>query len=327
MASARHKALLIQWLKQKQLAPDKSAEALAVADIRPPAHAWQGFIDKLLLINGAALLLVGILFFFAFNWQAITRFHKFAALELLIVVSVIAYYRFSTRPSAHYLILAASVLVGVLLALYGQTYQTGADTWQLFASWALLISPWVWLAKLPSLWLLWLLLGNISLILYYQTFHGLLGVMFGSHTLLLTLFLFNSLSLAVWEWAAKTVFWLQQGRQEPRLLAVMTGFSSTWLMLSFIFNPDASTWYCLVLYGVWLLGGYAVYRYRIPDVFMLAGGCLSLILVSSVWWTHLFFKNTDGFALLLISFWVMITSGYAVRWLKIVAQEWQHHDG
>ncbi len=39
-------------------------------------------------------------------------------------------------------LLLATLLLGVFLALFGQTYQTGADPWQLFANWALLILPW-----------------------------------------------------------------------------------------------------------------------------------------------------------------------------------------
>ena len=40
-------------------------------------------------------------------------------------------------------LLAASLFVGALLALIGQIYQTGADTFEMFAAWAALILPWV----------------------------------------------------------------------------------------------------------------------------------------------------------------------------------------
>ena len=39
-------------------------------------------------------------------------------------------------------LIAASVLVGVLLAVIGQVYHTGADAYSLFAAWTLLILPW-----------------------------------------------------------------------------------------------------------------------------------------------------------------------------------------
>ena len=64
------------------------------------------------------------------------------------------------------LLLIASIITGSLLALFGQIYQTGADTWQLFFAWAILITPWVVIARFPALWLLWLGLINAFLLLY-----------------------------------------------------------------------------------------------------------------------------------------------------------------
>ena len=130
------------------------------------------------MANGGGLLVIGVIFFFAFNWQQITRFHKFALIESLVVASLAGYSYYFNKASSKVFVLAASVFVGVLLAFYGQTYQTGADTWQLFFMWALLITPWVVLAQFASLWLVWLILVNLSLFLYYQVFHGVFGLIF-----------------------------------------------------------------------------------------------------------------------------------------------------
>ena len=113
MTPAHHKALIKQWLSQKHIAPDKTEQALAIATVTPPASAWFGFLDRLLLSNGVGLILIGLIFFFAFNWQEITRFHKFAMLELLIVGTLVAHYKFAAKANANYLILVASVLLGV----------------------------------------------------------------------------------------------------------------------------------------------------------------------------------------------------------------------
>ena len=51
--------------------------------------------------------------------------------------------RACNRPAGKAALLAAALLTGGLLALIGQTYQTGADTFELFATWAALILPWV----------------------------------------------------------------------------------------------------------------------------------------------------------------------------------------
>jgi uncharacterized membrane protein len=39
--------------------------------------------------------------------------------------------------------------LGVLLALFGQTYQTGVDPWETFFNWALLMLPWTLPARSP----------------------------------------------------------------------------------------------------------------------------------------------------------------------------------
>ncbi len=62
---------------------------------------------------------------------------------------------------------AAAVLVGPLLGVYGQTYQTGADPWGLFAFWALLILPWVVVAHFTALWILTIALLDTALVLYW----------------------------------------------------------------------------------------------------------------------------------------------------------------
>lgn len=61
---------------------------------------------------------------------------------------------------------AGVVLTGVLLAVIGQIYQTGADSELLFAGWALLALPWVVIARAPWVWLFWLVLLNTSLALF-----------------------------------------------------------------------------------------------------------------------------------------------------------------
>ncbi len=325
MNPTRAKALIQQWTAQQKIPPQQLNHAFELADISPSANRWWHFLDKLLLANGGGLVLIGVVFFFAFNWQAIGRFHKFALIEALVLASMAAYSRYLVKPSAKVFILAASVFVGVLLAFYGQTYQTGADTWQLFAMWALLITPWVMLAQFAALWLLWLILVNLSLFLYYQVFHGLFGVLFSGQAMQLALFVVNTLALGVWEWAARRYDWLK-GRSEVRLLAIVSGLSVTWLMLDFIFNDSYRLAYIFVSYVLWLAVFYVVYRYKIKDLFMLAGASLSLIILSTALFADWLSLAKDGAGLFLIALWVILSSGVAMRWLRKLAQEQLTHD-
>ena len=83
----------------------------------------------------------------------------------------LAYWRLGPeRATGKAALLVAAILLGVLLALFGQTYQTGADTWELFATWAALITPWVIVGRFAGLWMLWLALLNVAIVLYFWFF-------------------------------------------------------------------------------------------------------------------------------------------------------------
>lgn len=319
---SKAKIAIQQWTAQGHIPPDKVQSALENTNITPSQHQWRTFLDKLLLANGGGLFLFGVVFFFAFNWQAITRFHKFAMIEALVLASLWAYNHWFTRPSAKVFLLAASVFVGVLLAFFGQTYQTGADTWQLFATWAMLITPWVFLAQLGALWLLWLMLVNLSIVLYYQVFHGLFGIVFSTEAMQLTLFIFNTFALACWELAATRYEWLK-GRNEARLLALASGFSMTWLMLEAIFSHHPYAVEIVFAYLVWLGLAYAVYRRQIADLFMLAVSALTFIIISTSVIAK-YFLNSDGAAFFLLAIWVIALSSVSIHWLHSIAKEGQH---
>ena len=49
------------------------------------------------------------------------------------------------------LALGAAVLAGSALVVYSQVYQSGADPWELFASWTVLALPFVLAARTPAL--------------------------------------------------------------------------------------------------------------------------------------------------------------------------------
>ena len=141
----------------------------AASKVLRPASSWFRWAERMLLILGSTLVLAGIIFFFAYNWAAMGRFLKFGLIEAGIIVCIVAaYLRGMSRLSGKVLVLSASVLVGVLLAVYGQTYQTGADAFELFVSWALLIIGWVIISEFAGLWLLWLVLLNAGAILYWD---------------------------------------------------------------------------------------------------------------------------------------------------------------
>ena len=104
----------------------------------------------------------------------------------------------------------------------GQTYQTGADTFELFAAWAAAILPWALVARFPALWIVWLALVNAAVALYFITF-GMWGMLFAPEKLLWLLFGVNTAALVVWEGlAAAGIAWLRE-RWSVRILATASG--------------------------------------------------------------------------------------------------------
>ncbi|MDX1788598.1 MAG: DUF2157 domain-containing protein [Psychrobacter sp.] len=164
----------IEQLLHQGLLPLKNTEAAAThLEVYPSKRTWLMFFDKALLIIGTVALVLSLVFFIAYNWQNIGKMGKFALVEGALVITIALYVALSFRKLRQrfqlirqLLLLIASIITGSLLALFGQVYQTGADTWQLFFGWALLITPWVLIARFPALWLLWLGLINACLLLY-----------------------------------------------------------------------------------------------------------------------------------------------------------------
>ena len=103
----------------------------AVQDVRDVA-VWHKWAVRTLAILGGTHLLAGVLFFFAYNWDDLAPFAKFAILQSAILISFVgAMFARIDKPVGEGLLIAASVLTGVLFAVVGQVYQTGADAWEL----------------------------------------------------------------------------------------------------------------------------------------------------------------------------------------------------
>lgn len=130
---------------------------------------WWRWIERALLFLGLVLVLAGVICFFAWNWAALNPFIKLGLIEAAILVCCgVAWWRGLDSMLGHAAQLAGAVFVGVFLAVYGQIYQTGADAYELFVGWALLILPWVALAQFAGLWLFWIGLVNVGLVLAFD---------------------------------------------------------------------------------------------------------------------------------------------------------------
>jgi len=105
---------------------------------------WSLWLDRGLLILGVALIVAGVGYFFAHNWQHLTENDKLGLAGGSVLIAFIgAIYAGADSFLGKLMLLTASLLVGVFIAVFGQIYQPGADTYELFQAWALLIFPWL----------------------------------------------------------------------------------------------------------------------------------------------------------------------------------------
>jgi len=136
---------------------------------RPSVTAWRQFGLTLLLALGTGLFLTGIIFFFAHNWSGLHHLAKFGILAAGIAGSSIASLFCRRYPLAQQmLLLVASVLVGVLLAVFGQAYQLKSNTG--FIAWALFILLWAVAADFHVLWLLFIAVLHIGIFVISPTY-------------------------------------------------------------------------------------------------------------------------------------------------------------
>lgn len=313
---SRFRSEVLDWFDAGRVAPDRELEVLRVAGITPSPAEWRVFLGQLTLWLGTIALAAAVIFFFAFNWDDLGRLAKFALVEAAILAGLLVCWRADLDGIAgKAALLLLSLLAGALLALTGQIYQTGADTFELFAWWAVLILPWVLVGRFSPLWLVWLALLNLAVLLYFQRaweMDGLLWALFG----------LNSLALVAWEAARRAgLEWLRDS-WPPRLVAIASAAMATALAVWAIMGGarGGSAALAVLAYVAWLAALYFWYRRRRPDLFMLAGGLLSLIVAVAALLSDNILGSGSG-GLLVIGLVVIGMSAGGAIWLKSVARE------
>jgi uncharacterized membrane protein len=312
------------WAKTGGIAPSRVREALIALDAIPTRDAWVRYLDRMLAWLGAVALAAALGFFIAANWQLLGRFGKLALVEAVVVVAiaVVAWQGLDTLRGRAALFVAA-LAVGTLLAFVGQTYQTGADSYELFVAWAIAILPWALVARQPALWLLWVGLLDMAAWLYAGLSLQWFGLLFGPRVALWMILAIHLTALAAWELAIQRgIAWLDV-RYGVRLLATGAGVAATALVVEAIVagrGRDERLWLALLAYLALLGGLYYAYRVRRVDPFILAAAVLSVIvvIVTALGEAGLF----DGFGGFLVAGVVIVAiAGAGAHWLRGLVRE------
>lgn len=158
---------LFQLAEAGLLEPAEFKQAARLGALRPSREAWLTAADRLFAFGGALLLAAAVIFFFAWNWGDMHRFAKLGvALGALAGCTTTAFFCRPFELPWRAALLGAALTAGAVLALVGQTYQTGADLWELFVAWTVLMLPFVLLARSTASWVLWVAIGNAALLRY-----------------------------------------------------------------------------------------------------------------------------------------------------------------
>ncbi len=241
--------------------------ALARLFAGPPVATWRRVADVAGAMGGAALLGAAVIYVVAFNWDELGRFAQFAVVASMVGgAGILAAWGFHSVAGKASLLLAF-LSTGALMALFGQTYQTGVDPWQLFAGWSALTIAWAVAADMPALWALQAGLWNVALSLWWTQSGGarLEGRFEGWHALVvLDGLLWGGSLLAGWLYRPVASGWL------PRVLLVASLATATGLTMLEPWSRGAGDEATLVLWVVLLAASLVRGRWD-PATWALAG--------------------------------------------------------
>jgi uncharacterized membrane protein len=309
--------------------------------------AWR-ITEQLLLIFGVGLALLGVVFAVAYNWEYLTvllgSWGKFTAMQLLVFCTFgFALFKGLDTSMGRIALVAAIVLVGPLLALFGQTYQTGADTFTLFLTWAGLTVAWVLASRNAAAWLMWFVILEAALIAYIFSHLGWLGMLFGWFNGWLMVSIANLCLLALWELATTRFDWLRRGASfsaaaVPRLvawvlMAILTVVTCAWILFAQDnyysgIGEDQKLGIGAIMWLICMGVGYLFYRPK-HELFILCGGLFSLLIVILFAIGRVFFWRGDfgaGLAFFpIMAAVVYFYTAWARRWLKGISATPQHH--
>ncbi|NEM96628.1 DUF2157 domain-containing protein [Pontibacter burrus] len=157
---------------------------------------WIKFLQLFLLGLGGSFIVAGVMFFFAYNWADMHKFLKLGLLQaLLLIVTLAAVFSNRSKTVKNVLLTASVMLTGVMFAVFGQIYQTGANAYDFFLGWTMSVVLWVVFSRFQPLWLILLALINTTFILYNtqvvtgMPFNYVVNILFG----------INAVATIVWE--------------------------------------------------------------------------------------------------------------------------------
>jgi len=286
--------------------------------IYPDKADWKKFLQVFLITLGIGFTVAGIIFFFAYNWASLHKYVKIGLIQVLILVTTLLVFLPKLQPLVRNIILtAAALLVGVLFAVYGQVYQTGANAYDFFLAWTVFITIWVVVSNFAPLWLIYLILINTTFSLYVEQVANDWSTIFNLSVLcyinaavvvLATIWNTRNTTIQVPGWFLNTV-------------ALAAVFFATLGIGNGIFESYSITFTILILITTLLYGLGLWHGLTTRNLFYLSVIPLSLIIIFSA----LFVKISTGeIMFLFISSFVILSVTLVIKSLIDLQKKWNH---
>ena len=128
----------------------------------------QPAVIQILQIIGLALIAVSIVYLLAANWWMLPKFVQLFMPQVLLLGSALLSVHFAAREKLRQsLDTVSGLMLGLSLAVIGQIYQTGADSYQLFLLWVLLLLPWLYRPNI-GVFALFCVVSQLALYFYFK---------------------------------------------------------------------------------------------------------------------------------------------------------------
>ncbi|GAB4569439.1 MAG: GDYXXLXY domain-containing protein [Haliangiales bacterium] len=303
------------------LSSDQLTRAFVRAGLRPDRARWWAFAYHQLLWIGAALAVAGVIFFVAANWGQLAPMVRIGLVAGAMSAALVAAGGLGLQAVAgRVCVVLAGLLFGPVIALYGQTYQTGADAWELFALWTVVLTAHALVARSSVTWILWLLMGHAAGLIYCDQ---MLASRWpdGGHALAYAIAAVIDAGLVA---AAAHLLSAREGREPARVAATLGVAALTIIGVDVVVEMEiaAGQWLGMCLLpAAWLLLA-SRYRRRHPDLYMLFVLAMSALIIASVAIGYLFFEilDTEEFGLWLMGAVICAEVWALTRWLL----RWRH---
>jgi uncharacterized membrane protein len=297
--------------------PVASLQATLDQEIYADRKSWHKFIKGLMLSLGLGFFVAGVVFFFAFNWEHLHRFTKLGLVQALFLVLAGLAWALRNSQLLHRLLLtAAAVMIGVIFAVFGQIYQTGANAYDFFFSWWLFVLVWAIYLRFEPMWVLLITLANLTLYMFMEQETTYLT---GSRAFIAFIVL-NVIFYII-------VMLIRQYRSELManwLIYILTLYLAGVMSFGFtigLFSKWDNNFLVLVIMEAVLLIVASWYSLRKKDIFLLtivglSGMVIVLDLINKIQFSE--------FSFLLSGLWIIGSLTLLVKQLVQLQKKWRH---